>query len=74
MNQNIYPLKNLVAGIAATNPATHFIGTTDNQPLVVRTNSTEAMRVLPSGYVGVNLTTPANRFAALRYHNKRIQF
>ena len=47
-------------GNAATNPAADFLGTTDAQPLVVRTNSTEAMRVDPSGKVGVGTKTPQN--------------
>jgi hypothetical protein len=33
-------------GNAGTNPANAFIGTTDNQPLVFRTNNTEQMRIL----------------------------
>src|SRR6186997_2969105 len=34
----------LLAGNAGTSPATNFIGTTDAQPLVFRTNNVEAMR------------------------------
>ena len=32
-------------GNAGTNPSNNFVGTTDNQPLVIRTNATEGVRV-----------------------------
>ncbi len=47
-----------LTGNAATNPATNFLGTTDAQPLVIRTNATEAMRVLSTGQVGIGTATP----------------
>ncbi len=50
-----------LAGNTATNPATDFIGTTDAQPLVVKTNNVEAMRVLSTGSVGIGTTTPDSR-------------
>ncbi len=34
-------------GNAGTNPATNFIGTTDNQTLVLRANNTQALRIVP---------------------------
>ncbi len=34
-----------VDGNAGTNPSTNFIGTTDNQDMVFRTNNTESMRI-----------------------------
>jgi hypothetical protein len=46
------------AGNTGTTPATNFIGTTDNQPLTIRTNNTEQMRVTAAGYVGIGTTTP----------------
>lgn len=45
-------------GNAGTNPATNFIGTTDNQPLVVRTNNTEKLRITAAGNVGIGNATP----------------
>jgi hypothetical protein len=36
-----------LAGNAGTNPATNFIGTTDNQPFELRVNNTRAVRVEP---------------------------
>lgn len=47
-----------ILGNANTNPATNFIGTTNNQSFVVRTNNTERMRVLNTGFVGIGTTTP----------------
>ncbi|MEZ4785729.1 MAG: hypothetical protein R3F28_16835 [Candidatus Kapaibacterium sp.] len=34
-------------GNAGTNPSNHFVGTTDNQPLIVRVNNDTALRILP---------------------------
>lgn len=45
-------------GNAGTAPATNFLGTTDNQPLVLRTNNTERLRVIATGSVGIGTTTP----------------
>ncbi|HQD34066.1 MAG TPA: hypothetical protein PKU81_01055 [Bacteroidales bacterium] len=36
---------------------THFLGTTDAQPLVIRTNNTERSRILSNGQVLINRTT-----------------
>ena len=47
-----------IDGNAGTNPASNFIGTTDAQPLVVRTNGNEVLRVDTSGQVGIGTTTP----------------
>ncbi len=48
----------LLTGNAGTNPASNFLGTTDNQPLVIRTNNTEVMRITVNGYVGIGTDTP----------------
>lgn len=37
-----------LTGNAGTNPATNFIGTTDNQPLVLRVNNLPALRIEPN--------------------------
>ena len=47
-----------ILGNAGTLPATNFLGTTDAQPLVIRTTSLERMRVLANGQVGVNVAAP----------------
>ena len=46
-------------GNTGTNPATQFIGTTDAQDLVFKTNNTERMRIFTSGNVGIGTTTDA---------------
>ena len=46
-------------GNAGTNPAVNFVGTSDNQPLAVRTNNAERMRVAAGGNVGIGTLGPA---------------
>jgi hypothetical protein len=48
-------------GNAGTLPATNFIGTTDAQPFIIKTNNAEQMRVLSSGFVGIGTPTPLNK-------------
>jgi len=48
----------LLGGNAGTDPATHFLGTTDDLPLVFRTNNTERLRILPDGSVGIGTDIP----------------
>ena len=50
-------------GNAATNPAVNFLGTTDNQPLVVRTNGVERVRVTENGLVGVGIANPTDQLS-----------
>jgi hypothetical protein len=45
-------------GNSATDPANHFVGTTDNQPLVFRTNNIERARITASGNVGIGTSNP----------------
>jgi len=45
-------------GNTGTNPATNFLGTIDNQDLVIKTNNTERVRILSTGEIGVNTPTP----------------
>lgn len=50
-----------ITGNTGTNPATNYIGTSDNQPLVVRTNNTEKVRVTETGNVGIGTATPTTK-------------
>jgi hypothetical protein len=49
-----------LVGNTGTNASTNFLGTTDNQPLVFRTNNTERMRILSDGLVWINTTSALN--------------
>lgn len=44
-------------GNAVTDPSTNFLGTTDNQSLVFRTNNAEGMRLSETGNVGIDTAT-----------------
>ncbi|MCX8050761.1 MAG: hypothetical protein N3B17_02565, partial [Chlorobi bacterium] len=48
-----------LVGNAAT--SSNFLGTTNAQPLAIRTNNLERMRIDASGNVGIGTTTPSNR-------------
>ncbi|QPH41448.1 hypothetical protein [Pedobacter endophyticus] len=47
-----------LTGNAGTNPATQYLGTSDNNPLIVKTNGAERMRVVQSGRVGIGTNSP----------------
>ena len=40
------------------NTATHYLGTTDGQPIIMKTNAVERARILSSGELGVNTSSP----------------
>lgn len=61
-----------LTGNAGTNPSTNFLGTTDNQDMVVRTNNVEKMRVTASGNVGVGTNSPANKLEVFGGWNNNI--
>lgn len=47
-----------LTGNAATTPATNFVGTSDAQDLVFRTNNTEKLRIQSGGNVGIGIAAP----------------
>lgn len=47
-----------LTGNTGTNPNTNFIGTKDAQPLVIRTNDAERLRVAADGNVGIGVNNP----------------
>ena len=48
-------------GNGGTNPSTNFIGTTDNQRLVFRTNNTEKATIDANGNVGIGTNAPQQK-------------
>jgi hypothetical protein len=50
-----------LTGNNGINPATDFLGTTDNQPLMFRANNIEQMRIATNGFVGIGTSNPNNR-------------
>lgn len=54
---SIYSYWNLTGNIG-TNPATNYLGTSDNNDFVIKTNSIERMRVLANGKIGVGVSNP----------------
>lgn len=55
-SQNAWSL----TGNASTTPTTNFIGTTDAQDWVVKTNNTERLRITSAGNVGIGTISPAS--------------
>ncbi len=54
-----------LTGNAGTDPSTDFLGTSDAQPLIFKTNNTEAMRIDTDGDLGVGTNTPGARVDAV---------
>jgi hypothetical protein len=50
-----------LTGNDGTNPAVNFLGTRDAQPLVIRTDNTERVRITAAGDVGIGTSTPGAR-------------
>jgi hypothetical protein len=50
-----------ITGNAGILPASNFLGTTDAQPIVIKTNNTEQMRILSGGNVGIGTNNPGSK-------------
>ncbi len=62
----------LMLGNAGTTPGTHFLGTIDNVDLVFKTNNIERMRILSTGRVGINTSTPGSYYLDVLSNNSAI--
>ncbi len=49
----------LTTGDAGTSPLVNFLGTTDAEPLIVKTDKIERLRILSTGDIGIGTATPA---------------
>jgi hypothetical protein len=56
-------------GNTGTTASTNFLGTTDAQDLVFKTNSVENMRILSNGDVGIGITTPTRNLQVYKDYN-----
>jgi len=50
-----------ITGNSGTDPDVNFLGTSDEQPLVVKTNAQEVLRVDTEGNIGVGTSNPQNQ-------------
>jgi hypothetical protein len=58
-----------LTGNAGTNPSTNFLGTTDYNRLVLRTNNVEQATILPNGFTGIGTSTPQVRLHVISDNN-----
>jgi hypothetical protein len=63
-----------LTGNAGTNPASNYIGTSDAQPLVLRTNAVEHMRITNGGNVGINNGSPLSPLSFASAIEPKISF
>ncbi len=54
-----------LTGTSGMNPATNFVGTTDAQDLVVRTNASVRCRILSAGQIGVNTSISTAQLSSI---------
>ena len=52
-----------LTGNAGTDPNTNFLGTTDNQPLVIKTNNNDVMNIGTNGNVGIGTAVTGEKLS-----------
>jgi hypothetical protein len=57
-------------GNAGTNPTSNFLGTTDSQDLVFRTNNLERFRLLANGNLGIGTSNPYGKLSVHSQNSK----
>ncbi len=62
-----------ITGNSSTSANSNFLGTRDNQHLVIRTNNTERMRIESDGQVLIGLTTPTYSTDLFSVHDNTTQ-
>lgn len=63
----------LIYGRTGLLPASNFIGTTDAQPLIFRTNNVERMRILANGRIGIGTIAPTTNLHIVGASTLRIE-
>ncbi|TZF96216.1 cell wall anchor protein [Chryseobacterium panacisoli] len=59
-----------IIGNSGTNSSNNFIGTTDNQPLILKANNNPSFRILPTGVLRVGLNdTDINPYTTMRVYS-----
>jgi hypothetical protein len=61
-------------GNAGTTPGTHFIGTTDAQDFVTKTNNIERVRIKSAGNVGIGTSNPNGKLHVVSTYLDTIRF
>jgi hypothetical protein len=62
-----------LTGNTGTNPATNFLGTTDNNPVIFKSNNTERLRITETGLIGIGITNPTSKIHIVDPVNAVIQ-
>lgn len=59
-----------ITGNSGINSSNNFIGTTDNQPLILKANNNPSLRILPTGVLRVGLNdTDTNPYTTMRVYS-----
>lgn len=61
-NNNVDTMAWKTGGNAGTTAGTHFLGTTDNKALVIKTNNVERLRFTTNNEVGIGTATPNSSY------------